>query len=315
MSKPILGISMGDPFGSGPEITIKALADKTIYNYAQMTDAIGQFTVQGVDLYDANTAVQGLANLAAFTGVDASGAARVMREAAKGLATGFIGLQDWMSFETTGGMGGKTFQEELMKTADKLWETDEAYREYAMNAAASANGLDGTLDETTNSISDFVAMQGKFRNSLKAGWLNDTVLIETLHKFAGDLADAEYAARGYTEAEIADIQALGTVASEAATKSKTFTQMWDAVTEAAQSSWTTTWEYIFGHFYDARNLWTIVGDTLSDVISDFIDIYLRPELNQSKYYNNGHEELISRRSALSKKLSEKANGNLSYKMI
>ena len=31
MSKPILGISMGDPFGSGPEITVKALADKTIY--------------------------------------------------------------------------------------------------------------------------------------------------------------------------------------------------------------------------------------------------------------------------------------------
>ena len=32
MSKPILGISMGDPFGSGPEITVKALADKTVYD-------------------------------------------------------------------------------------------------------------------------------------------------------------------------------------------------------------------------------------------------------------------------------------------
>ena len=30
--KPILGISMGDPFGSGPEITVKALADKSIYD-------------------------------------------------------------------------------------------------------------------------------------------------------------------------------------------------------------------------------------------------------------------------------------------
>ena len=45
-------------------------------------------------------------------------------------------------------------------------------------------------------------------------------------------------------------------------------------------------------------------NALSDVISDFIDIYLKPELNQSKYYNNGNEEIISRRSALSKKLSE-----------
>ena len=30
--KPILGISMGDPFGNGPEITVKALADRTIYD-------------------------------------------------------------------------------------------------------------------------------------------------------------------------------------------------------------------------------------------------------------------------------------------
>ena len=45
-------------------------------------------------------------------------------------------------------------------------------------------------------------------------------------------------------------------------------------------------------------------NALSDVISDFIDIYLKPELNQSKYYSSGKEEYITRRSALSKKLSE-----------
>ena len=32
MKKPILGITMGDPFGNGPEITVKALADKTVYD-------------------------------------------------------------------------------------------------------------------------------------------------------------------------------------------------------------------------------------------------------------------------------------------
>ena len=31
MNRPILGISMGDPFGNGPEITIKALSDAQIY--------------------------------------------------------------------------------------------------------------------------------------------------------------------------------------------------------------------------------------------------------------------------------------------
>lgn len=32
MIKPILGISMGDPFGNGPEITVKALSDRTVYD-------------------------------------------------------------------------------------------------------------------------------------------------------------------------------------------------------------------------------------------------------------------------------------------
>ena len=32
MTKPILGISMGDPFGNGPEITVRALADPSVYD-------------------------------------------------------------------------------------------------------------------------------------------------------------------------------------------------------------------------------------------------------------------------------------------
>jgi len=31
MNKPIIGITMGDPFGNGPEISVKALADKALY--------------------------------------------------------------------------------------------------------------------------------------------------------------------------------------------------------------------------------------------------------------------------------------------
>ena len=31
-NRPIIGITMGDPFGVGPEIAVKALADKNIYS-------------------------------------------------------------------------------------------------------------------------------------------------------------------------------------------------------------------------------------------------------------------------------------------
>jgi len=32
VKKPILGITMGDPFGNGPEITVRSLADETVYD-------------------------------------------------------------------------------------------------------------------------------------------------------------------------------------------------------------------------------------------------------------------------------------------
>ena len=32
MERPILGITMGDPFGNGPEISVKALSDKAVYD-------------------------------------------------------------------------------------------------------------------------------------------------------------------------------------------------------------------------------------------------------------------------------------------
>lgn len=233
-------------------------ADRTIYNYAQMTDAIGKFTVAGVDLMDATSAVQGIANLGAFVGAGEQDTSRIMRELAQGLSTGIINLQDWKSLENSAGFAGTVFQDHLVDMADHLYETNEEYRDYIQ----SMHGEVGSIDELVKSY-------GKFRNSLTEGaWLNDTVLINTLHEFAGDWNDEMYTALGYTEQEITDLQALGKVAFDAATKSKTFTQMWGAVTEAAQSSWTTTWEYIFGHFYDARNLWTIVGDALSEVIEE-----------------------------------------------
>lgn len=57
---PILGITMGDPFGNGPEITVKALADKTIYtrcrpmvvgNVSCMEYAVkAAKTVSGIDM-------------------------------------------------------------------------------------------------------------------------------------------------------------------------------------------------------------------------------------------------------------------------
>lgn len=229
-------------------------ADKTIYNFTQMTQAIGQFTTAGIDVDTSATSVKGIANLAAYVGAPASDASRSMFQLSQALATGRVRLQDWMSLEHTAGMGGKVFQNALIDTA---------------------NHMGGLIDEETGlatSIDDVIAVEGSFRESLKKDWLTADVLTETLAKFSGSFDELYWKEKGYTDSEIQEIMQLGQVATDAATKVRTFTQMWDALKEAAQSGWTETWQYIVGGFEDAPKLWTAVNNAITSVIDPLNDV-------------------------------------------
>lgn len=248
-------------------------ADKTIYNYAQMTSAIGKLTTAGVDLYESKSVVEGMANYSAFIGASPEQAAHMMQRVGTSLSTGYLSLHDWISFESVGGFASGELRDKLIDMAQHMLETSEEYREYM--AARDAN-IAQALEEGSSltGLMEQVASGGArgtgFRYSLSdTQWLSTDVFVNTMHEFANDWSDEMYEALGYTQEEIDQIQAFGQVAYEAATKAKTFHQMWDAVTEAAQTSWTTSWEYIFGHFYDARNLWTAVSDALTDIIGGF----------------------------------------------
>lgn len=255
---------------------LNTYADKTIYNFTQMTQAIGTFTVAGVDLDTSVASVKGIANLAAFVGAGAQDTSRIMFQLAQGLNTGYINLQDWLSLEHSAGFSGKVFQDQLLDTARHLQEVNDEYKELlGTRQEGNIIGIDEKGErivewyDVNNTVDDLIEGAGSFRNSLKEGWLTTEVLTTTLHKFANDWSEDMWKAYGYTEEEINSIEMLGQVAEEAATKSKTFTQMWDAVTEAAQSTWTQTWEYVIGGFYEAQDLWTMVGNTLSDFIGSF----------------------------------------------
>ena len=58
---------------------------------------------------------------------------------------------------------------------------------------------------------------------------------------------------GYTDEQIAGIVKMGQTASDAATKVKTFSQLFDTLKEAAQSGWTESWETIIGDFDQAKS--------------------------------------------------------------
>lgn len=217
-------------------------ADMTIYNFTEMTRNIGTFTAAGVDLDTSVSAIKGIANLAAVSGSTSQQASTARYQLSQALAAGTVKLQDWNSV-VNAGMGGQVFQNALKETA-------------------KVHGI---------AIDEMIKDEGSFRETLSKGWLTSDILTETLSKFTGDLNEEQLRTMGYTDEQIQSIIKMGQTANDAATKVKTFTQLFDTLKEAAQSGWTQSWEIIVGDFEEAKELLTEVSDTFSAVINASAD--------------------------------------------
>lgn len=216
---------------------LNTYADKTIYNFTEMTRNIGTFTAAGVDLDTSVSAIKGIANLAAVSGSTSQQASTAMYQFSQALASGTVKLMDWNSV-VNAGMGGQVFQDALKETA-------------------RVHGV---------AIDSMIKSDGSFRETLQRGWLTSSILTETLNKFTGDLNAEQLKTMGYTNEQITSILKMGQTANDAATKVKTFTQLWDTLKEAAQSGWSQSWEIIVGDFEEAKLLLTQISDTLGAMI-------------------------------------------------
>ena len=221
-------------------------ADLTIYNFTEMTRNIGTFTAAGIDLDTSVSAIQGIANLAAVSGSTSQQASTAMYQLSQALASGTVKLMDWNSV-VNAGMGGQVFQDALKETA-------------------RVHGI---------AIDKMIEEQGSFRETLSEGWITSEILTETLEKFtmAAEEGSEQWEKykqslmdTGYTEAQAESILKMANTATDAATKVKTFTQLWDTLKEAAQSGWTQTWEYIIGDFEEAKAFLTELHGFFSGII-------------------------------------------------
>lgn len=219
--------------------TLNTYADKTIYNFSEMTRNIGTFTAAGVDLQTSVDSIKGIANLAAMSGSSSAQASQAMYQLSQAIAAGRVSLMDWNSV-VNAGMGGEEFQNALKRTAEHF-----------------GTNVDAMIDK-----------YGSFRESLtEGGWLTTDVLTETLKQFSGAYSEADLIAQGYSEDQAKAIMDLAKTSEDAATKVKTFTQLVDTTKEALGSGWAQTWQLVFGDFEEARESWTNISNRLSDMIS------------------------------------------------
>ena len=227
--------------------TLNTYADKTIYNFTEMTRNIGTFTAAGVDLQTSVDSIQGIANLAAVSGSTSQQASTAMYQLSQAIATGTVKLMDWNSV-VNAGMGGQVFQDALIRTSEHL-----------KTGAKAA-----------------IAAKGSFRESLSEGWLTTQVLTETLRQFSLNVDTAKDYERavqslvdqGYTKEEATNIANMAKTAADAATKVKTFSQLIDTLKEALGSGWTNSWQIILGDFEEAKDLFTNISNALSKIVNE-----------------------------------------------
>lgn len=274
------GTTMDDVTRALEELNL--YADKTIYNFQEMTRNIGTFTAAGVDLETSVRSIQGIANLAAVSGSTSQQASTAMYQLSQALATGTVKLMDWNSV-VNAGMGGKVFQNALIRTA-------------AM--------LDGAAEDVEAWQKKNIDAFGSFRDSLTQGeWLTSEVLTRTLEQFTmaaeeGSDAWLEFKKSlmddGYTEKQAEEILKMANTATDAATKVKTFTQLMDTLKESAQSGWAQTWELIVGDFEEAKAFFTELSDLFGGILGESAN---RRNSFISEVFSSNWSKLISQINA------------------
>ena len=217
-------------------------ADRTIYNYTQMTNNVGKFVAQGLSTQKATKAVQGMANLAGASGASAEDMARATYQMSQALG-GIIRKTDWNSL-----MSANMATTELKNTLADF---------------ARIEGID---------IDGMIKEKGTFEATLEKGWLTGDLFTKAMNVYSDAYSEAELAAMGFNETQIANFKNLAATAREATTEVKTMSQLWDVLKETAQSGWTQTWELIFGDFSQAKAMFTQLQVYFSGIINKMSNI-------------------------------------------
>lgn len=248
---------------------LNTYADETIYNFTEMTRAIGTFTSSGMGLEEAKNAVQGAANVAALAGAGGSELTRVLPQLAQALSAGSVSQQDWMSIQTAH-MDSRLFVEAIGDMAVHMAEAGKA-EESAYIAGQRI------LEEGAN----MRTLLNKVDSKDISGWFSSDILGETLQVFTYDLNNMEANERaaveehlkelGYTtKEEIEGIAHLAEMAKRAAQEVRTWTQLKDTLSEGIGSAWSGIWRNFIGDFKQATDNFTFLSTTLSDGVDGLL---------------------------------------------
>lgn len=211
---------------------LEGYTDATSYGFSSLSDAMTKFTAAGVDLSDAELAMEGIGNWAASAGITAASGKvqQLTYNLSQAIGTGALLAQDWKSIEGANANTEK-FNQTLIDTAVEmgtLTKVGEQFYVAGTDVEVTVTGL---------------------KNTLQKRWATSDVVIATLQKFADTTTE------------------LGRSAAAAAAEARTFEDASGAIADAVSSSWSKTMEYVLGDYQQATKFWTGLQDYMIEALS------------------------------------------------
>ena len=285
--------------------------DETSYKFLDMVNNIGKFTANQVPLEQAVSSMQGIATWASKAGANVTEAGRAMYNISQAISSGAMKLLDWKSIENAN-----------MATAE--------FKQTAIETAAAMGTLQRVGEDVWETMAGNTVTVKNFRETLKDGWLSSEVLLGTLNRYgdftvalgkaykqtgvltsqmlkaieaakAGQEDLSEYMTGSNIKVSVEEFDEIirdlardeydfGRSAFQAAQEAKTFQEAIDSVKEAVSTGWTTSFEWIFGDYMQAKELWTELAEYLYDIFNSTADA--RNEMLQVWSELGGRDDLI-----------------------
>ena len=227
-------------------------SDETSYDFSTMAQSLGQMVTSGGDIDHLIPMIEGIANATSFAGKGAAEFSRSIYNLNQSYGQGFLTLMDWRSVELSG-VASQQLKETFIDVGKAL----------------------GTLDKNGRTAKGTLVDIGNFSTTLADKWASREVMEQAFGRFA-QVTEAAYKlvqngmADTYSEAYAMLDGAFEQVyyrAALAAQEAKTFGEAINSVKDAVSSGWMTTFDYIFGGYDKAKEIWTNLANDLWDVFA------------------------------------------------
>lgn len=252
--------------------------DETSYSLVDMTNNIGKFIAQGIDLDTAVDSMMGISVWASKSGQGINEAGRAMYNLSQALSQGSVKVVDWKSIEAAN-MATEEFKQSVIDAAVE-----------AGTLAKASNGMyvavdqldvmeDLIKDDDVEAMKQLSVTATNFRDTLSSGWFSSDVLTTVLTRYASaankiyDIYQetgetATQILSTMTETEKAEFDSMSLKAFEMSQEAKTFKEALNSVKDAVSTGWMNTYENVFGQYTEAKKLWTDLANELYAVFAE-----------------------------------------------